>query len=114
MIDIKVGDQLTIDGCSGEYFIEVLHIGNNSFYGRDFYNNESTIDFDSGWKHYKEEGTKDLEGVFKFYKVVKRLDRVEISIQYGNKEEFNYTKGFDSDTSETITEEEAIERGLNV
>tara|TARA_R110000772_G_scaffold53618_3_gene122633 strand:- start:1430 stop:1774 length:345 start_codon:yes stop_codon:yes gene_type:complete len=114
MIDIKVGDKLTSYGYSTKYFIEVLYIGNKSFYGRDSHNIESIMDFDSGWKHYKEEATKDLEGVFKFYKVIKYSDRVELKEHYGNKETFNHHKGFDSDTFETITEKEAIERGLNV
>jgi len=114
MIDIKVGDKLTRDCYSEEYFVEVLCIGDNTFYGRDFYNIESSIDLDSGWKHYKDEVTKDLEGVFKFYEVLKQSDRIYVKPLLGNQSAFDHNKGFDSDTFETITEKEAIERGLKV
>ena len=114
MKDIKVGDKLRLSEHSKDYFIEVLHVGEDTFYGRDSAEMESSIMIDLDWQHYKEEVIKDLEGVFKFYRVIKCLDRITVSIQYGNKESFNYIKGFDSDKVETITEKEAIERGLNV
>ena len=115
MIDIKVGDKLVRDSHSEEYIVKVLCIGNNTFYCRDFYNREYTIDFDSGWKQYKEEVIKDLEGVFKFYAIHKREGRLQVVSYLGDEVFFKRTKSaIDSGSGETITEKEAIERGLNV
>jgi len=114
MKDIKVGDKLRLSEHSKDYFIEVLHVGKYTFYGRDTAEMESSIMIDLDWEHYEEEVTKDLEGVFKFYEVLKIDSRIIIKTYLGNKQVFINHKGFDSDTVETITEKEAIERGLNV
>ena len=113
-MEIEVGNKLRFKNSESGCFIEVLHVGKYTFYGKDNEGFVETYMNNADWQHYEEEVTKDLEGVFKFYEVMNMSGRITVSIKHGDKESFNHNKDFDSDSIETITEKEAIERGLNV
>jgi len=113
-MEIKKGRKLRKPYFIKGSFVEVLHVGEHTFFGMDESENLRTYDFARDWELYENEPVKDLESVFKFYEVLKQSDRIYVKALLGNQSAFDHNKGFDSDTFETITEKEAIERGLNV
>ena len=106
----KIMEPLFEKGC----FVQVLHVGKSTFFGMDNKGVLGTYISNRNWQPYEEEVIKDLEGVFKYYEVLKQSDRIYVKPLLGNQSAFDHNKGFDSDKFETITEKEAIERGLNV
>jgi hypothetical protein len=96
----------------GENKSKIVYIGKEEFACDDTGLNKGIEDgvdsyyFTSGgWQHYKEPVKKDLEGLEKYY-VVSSIGVVNI---FGWRKERPEAEGF-----EYLTEEEAIERGLNI
>jgi len=113
-MEIKENQKLICPLFEKGCFVQVLHVGKSTFFGMDNKGVLGTYTSNRNWQPYEEEVVKDLEGVFKYYEVYKQSDRICVKALLGNHSAFDHSKGFDSDKFETITEKEAIERGLNV
>ena len=118
----KVGDYITCDawknanrlGCTD--FAKIVIIGQEEFCIEDEDGLTTCLISEEDWQHDQEPVEKDLADVERFFVVYKSDKQIKVDIVFGNNDHLIYMKKLveDMDCHELLTEQEAIERGLNV